>query len=157
MINTIIILCAKYLVVLAPAIVLYYAWKADMGERKHLALFALISFPLTYVVAKIGSMLYYDPRPFVVTQVPPLITHLADNGFPSDHALILGAFAALFLFFNKKVSLVLWAIAFAVSLARVLAGVHHVIDVVASMVIALAVTSLVYVCFKLWKPDILPR
>ena len=148
---TLIVFCAKYLFLVAPLIALWYLLRTTKGERAQIVVLALVSFPLSYAAAKVASMLYENPRPFVVIHVAPLVAHAADNGFPSDHALILSAFAALFMFFNKKASVVLWLIAIIVSVARVFAGVHHPIDVVGSMLIALAATSLAYIGLRKLK------
>ena len=55
----------------------------------------VISLPLTYVLGVIARSLYFNPRPFMVSGVEPLISHAADNGFPSDHTLLLASIASL--------------------------------------------------------------
>ena len=106
---------------------------------------AVIALPLTYIVAKIISNFYYDPRPFVVGQFTPLLPHAADNGFPSDHTLLSSAVAAVIFFFHRKLGAFLFVVAFMVGMARVFAGIHHSVDIFGSMVIALVVTYFVYV------------
>ena len=102
-------------------------------------LLAVIILPLTYVVAKIGSHLYFDPRPFVVMHVHPLIPHIADNGFPSDHELISAAFASILFVFNKKWGIVAFVLAILIGYSRVYTLVHHPLDIVGSFVISIVV------------------
>lgn len=142
--NSLIIFGAKYLIVVLVVIALAYFVKQSREKQKQLAVFALIALPATYVVAKIASLLYYNPRPFVVENFTPLISHIADNGFPSDHTLLSSAVASVVYYFDKKVGAVLFVLALLVGAARVLAGVHHVVDILGSFVIAIVVSLLVY-------------
>lgn len=142
--DTLIIFIAKDLFLLAVIIAGIYFLRENRRVQKQMLLLAVLAFPISYLVAKIGSHLYYDPRPFVVTHIAPLIPHAADNGFPSDHALLLATLAAFLTVFNKKAGAVLWVIALLVGAARVLAGVHHPIDIIGSFIIGIAVTYLAW-------------
>ncbi|MDD5396570.1 MAG: phosphatase PAP2 family protein [Candidatus Moranbacteria bacterium] len=142
--ENIIIFGAKYLIyvlLLAAAVVVF---KMDKENKKKFLVFAVITLPVAYVLAKISSLVYYDPRPFVVGNFSPLIFHVADNGFPSDHTLLSATVAATVCFFNKKAGVALFVLAALVGGARVLAGVHHVADIVGSMVIAIVVSYFIY-------------
>lgn len=121
-----------------PAIILgAYFFLQPRASWVRLALFAIPAGLLTYGLGLLGNHLYFDPRPFVVGHFTPLLPHAPDNGFPSDHALLVSAFAAVGMFWNKWLGIALWAIAILVAAARVYVGLHHPIDVVASMVCAL--------------------
>lgn len=104
--------------------------------RKEVLAFAIISLPIIYIAAKIGSLLYFAPRPFVIENFTPLIPHAADNGFPSDHTLLAGAIASIIFLYNKKIGAVLFMLAFLVGISRVLVGVHHFTDIAGSIVIS---------------------
>ena len=94
---------------------------------------------LSYVFAQIGGLLYYDPRPFAVGHFEPLVPHVADNGFPSDHALLAAALVALVTLVDIRLALPFALLAIVIDWARVGVGLHHVIDVVGSSVfVALA-------------------
>jgi undecaprenyl-diphosphatase len=97
-----------------------------------------------YAVAKIISLFYYSTLPFVEGNFTPLIPHEADNGFPSDHTLLGAGISSVIYFFNKKVSAVLWALTLIVGISRVYAGVHHPVDIVGSIIVALAATVIIY-------------
>jgi len=85
-----------------------------------------------------------SPRPFVVQPVKPLVPSDTDNGFPSDHTLLSMAVAGVVVAYRRKWGIALLLLAALVGTARVLAHVHHPIDVIGSAVIALTVTFLVY-------------
>lgn len=137
----VIIFGAKYLYLAIVAVALWYVWQQPSEKRFRIILCACIALPLTYVVAKLMSSLYYDPRPFVVGNFTPLLPHAPDNGFPSDHTLLSAAVAAVIFFFYRKLGLALFIIAFLVGMARVAAGIHHTIDILGSIVIAFSVTA----------------
>ncbi|MBX4198719.1 undecaprenyl-diphosphatase [Candidatus Parcubacteria bacterium] len=146
--NTIAIFCAKYLFIASALIVGIYWLRADRKIKKSLAIFGIITLPLAYMVAKIASHFYYDPRPFVVSGIAPLIQHAADNGFPSDHTLLVAALAAVMTYFDRKWAIWLWIITLAVASARVYVGVHHTLDVSASILISLLSAAVVYLLGK---------
>jgi undecaprenyl-diphosphatase len=134
--NVIIILLAKYLYLLVIVIALLLFWNFKSDRKKIFTLF-LISFPLAYLLLILAGQVYYDPRPFVVGHFTPLIAHQPDNGFPSDHMILVSAIAMLFFFYRRRASLWLWFLAIIVGLARVMSGVHHLTDILGSMVIAI--------------------
>ena len=142
------IVSAKYLF-LAPIVILgMYVLRQKWSAKKPMILFALPALILTYAVGVAGNHLYFDPRPFVVGHFTPLVAHAPDNGFPSDHTLLVSAIAAIGFCWNKKLGAVLAALALIIAAARVAVGLHDPIDVVASMAIAVVVTSAVFLVFR---------
>lgn len=133
--DTIIIIIAKYLVFVAAAIAILYFLKQTRPKQKEILIFAVILLPLSYIAAKLISRFYFDPRPFVAGNFTPLLGHAADNGFPSDHTLLGAAIAFAIFHFNKKLGLLLLCLAILVGVARVLAGVHHALDIAGSLII----------------------
>lgn len=135
--NSIIIFAASYLYILALAVAVVFFLVQPRKIQKNMVVCGVIVAPLAYLLSRIAAFFYYDPRPFVVGHFIPLIAHVADNGFPSDHVLLTGAVAAILWFYNKKLSGILWLLAVLIGAARVLAGVHHVTDIAGSVVIVL--------------------
>lgn len=111
-------------------------------------MFALPSLLLAYLLALFVCHFYFDPRPFVVNNFTPLIPHAPDNGFPSDHALLVASIAIIGTYINRKLGIVLWILAVLVGIGRVYVGVHHAIDVVGSFLIAILATSVVYFTYR---------
>ncbi len=132
-----IVLCAKYLVALPVAVFLFFLIKGAQRRKHRFMWLSVIALPLAYTIARIAGHLYDNARPFVVGHFTPLVPHISDNGFPSDHTLIAATIAMIVLYFNRSWGIALWGIAILIGTARVLAGVHHMLDIIASMVIAI--------------------
>lgn len=88
---------------------------------------------------------WFEPRPFVTLHgVTMLLAHPADNSFPSDHAVIAGALAVGTLLFARRWGIVAVIVAVLLAFARVFAGMHYPIDVLAGLAIG-AVVALILV------------
>jgi undecaprenyl-diphosphatase len=134
---------ARYLFLAAPLGALVFFLRQPRSKQKEIVIFSLISLPLIYVLALLASHLYFDARPFIVGHFTPLIPSSTDNGFPSDHMLLVSAVASIVVCFNRRVGIILWSIAVCVGLSRVYVGVHHLVDILGSAGISLGVTSFV--------------
>jgi undecaprenyl-diphosphatase len=146
--STVFIFGAKYLFIVSLIIGVIYFLRQPRQTQINMLKLAIVSLPLIYLVAVVAGHVYYNPRPFVVGHFIPLIPHVADNGFPSDHALLVSAIAIIVTLFSKRVGILLWIIAAAVAISRVYVGIHHVADVIGSAVIATAVTLAVFYWMK---------
>ena len=80
----------------------------------------------------------------------PLIAHSNDNGFPSDHTLLSSLLGFAILPFAPIAGLVTLLIALLIGTARVLAFVHHPIDIIASFVFSGAAVLISYYSVKLY-------
>jgi len=136
--DSIIVFAAKYPVYISAVIALAYFFKQPRAKQKEIFIFAAILLPFSYIIAKIASLFFFDPRPFVVGNFSPLIPHAPDNGFPSDHTLLGAAIALAIFHFNKKLGGLLLLLALLTGLARVAAGVHHIVDIAGSIAIVMA-------------------
>jgi undecaprenyl-diphosphatase len=127
--NSVIIFCAAYLYLIV-IIGFGIAWISTTKDRKiQFILMAIVAGAIAYILSRIASRLYFDPRPFVTEHVKPLIAHVADNGFPSDHALLTMTLTAITYFFNKKVALGMLTLSIIIGIARVLAKIHSPLDI----------------------------
>lgn len=142
MINTLIVLVAKYLFGASILGALYAWFYAKSEDRKRMLILSMITLPLSFVIARILNSFIDDPRPFVVLNVQPLIVHSSDNGFPSDHTLISMTFAAIVYVVNKKWGIILTVVALLVGTSRILALVHNPLDIFGSIVIAIVSASI---------------
>ena len=148
--DTLIIFVAEYLIWVIPAAALVYLFVSK--EWKRLGILAAASLALAYAAGKVAGLLWYNPRPFVSDGVTPLFTHAANNGFPSDHMLMGATIAAIVFVYNRTLGVALWALALAVGLARVAAGIHHLVDLAGSIIIAVVVVAVAeYVCSRFIK------
>ncbi len=137
-----------YLVVLGiAAVFLFVRYRARWRE---LAAAALVIGVVAFALAKLGAHFIDDPRPFLVAHTAPLIPSATDNGFPSDHTLLLGTVAAVVTVAAPLPGLIFWALAGVVGLARVYAGVHHVLDIAGSLVMVAAALAVYAGVRRLW-------
>lgn len=135
--ESIIILFARYLIVIPILLIIMFFLSETNKNRKRIFIYALIAGIISLWIAFICGQIYSNPRPFVVLGVEPLIPHSPVNGFPSNHVLLSATISAVLFLFSKKLSLVSWIVTILVGLGRVLALVHHSLDVVASVVISI--------------------
>lgn len=138
-----IIFGAKYLYLFEVALFAGYFFVSSNQRKRTMTFLSAIYLPIAYVVAKMISLVYVDPRPFVSDHVIPLISHAPDNGFPSDHALFGGAIASIIFVYNKRLGVIAWAMALLIGASRVFAGVHHWVDILGSVLIAIGTMEVV--------------
>lgn len=127
--NSIIIFCAQYLFLFVIAAILVALYLEKKENRLRFFATIILAGIIAFILSRIAGKLYYDPRPFVREHVKPLIKHIADNGFPSDHALLTGTLTAVAYFFNKKVFVVMLVLSVLVALGRVLSKLHSPLDI----------------------------
>jgi undecaprenyl-diphosphatase len=154
--HSLITFVGKYFIVLS--IVVAVAFWLRLGTKKKIALGwrVVVGGVLAEGLAQIASRLYYDTRPFVTEHVVPLIAHAADNGFPSDHALLASFLGFVVLCYSRKVGLLLLLVAILIGWARVAAHIHHPIDIIGSFLIAALSVAIVESgahLYKKWRPD----
>ena len=132
-----IVFAAKYLIIVPILFVAIEYLRYDPDERRCLLRRGLIAATLAIVFAKVGGALYFEPRPFVAHHFTPLISHEADNAFPSDHTLL--AFTCGFLLFGfiPHLSVFTLMTAALIAFARIRSGLHSPLDIGASIVMAL--------------------
>jgi undecaprenyl-diphosphatase len=139
-----IILTASYLYFMTVAVALVAWVRSSRSVKLQLLKLSVLTFPLALVLAQLAGVLYYDPRPFVLEHIRPLIAHAADNGFPSDHTLLCMTVAAVIWVYHRRTGILLGLVGVAVGSARVLAHVHHTVDIVGSTLIGVLATTIVW-------------
>jgi undecaprenyl-diphosphatase len=129
------IFAANYLVFIEAAVgalvLIGLLYRRPRGTIVRWAVAVCLMLVVAYVAAQIGGALYDDPRPFV-GHFKPLIAHSADNGFPSDHALMAASIVGAVALIRLLWSFLLVPLAAIVEWARVGAGIHHPADVIGS-------------------------
>ncbi|MCX6779910.1 MAG: phosphatase PAP2 family protein [Candidatus Magasanikbacteria bacterium] len=130
------IFIAQYLIFIIIAVGVAFFLHRPSAEKKEILVFSFITLPIIFIISRICAALYFNPRPFVDNQFLALIPHKPNNGFPSDHTLLASAVAMIIWHFNRKLGSVLMISALLVGLARVYVGVHHYLDIFASLAIS---------------------
>jgi membrane-associated phospholipid phosphatase len=122
-----------------------------------------LPFGLTLVVALVARFgaveairaVIHRPRPYVAHPEIHALFSDASWSFPSGHATFFFALATWAYFFDKRLGVMLYAGATLVSLARVVAGVHYLSDVVAGALLGVGVAWLVrYLGRAVYKKDL---
>lgn len=135
--DSIIVFGAKYLFLAVIVLWLVAWWQASKFHKKQLIWSSFFAVIIAAILDKIASKLYYDPRPFVSHHVTPLVSHAADNGFPSEHTLFSMTIAATIFFFRPKLGIAAMTVALLVGISRVAAKVHSPIDIAFGLLIGL--------------------
>lgn len=108
--------------------------------RRHGVLAALPTAAVlgsAFLLGLLTAVLHPEHRPFQDHRLHLLITHDPGQSFPSDHATAAFACAvAAVLLLSRGWGLVLFTLAAAAAVARVAAGVHYPVDVLASLLVA---------------------
>lgn len=99
---------------------------------------------LALAIDQMINFLVFRPRPFTVMKVKLLISHFANNSFPSTHTIMSFASAATLFFNSHKLGKHALFIAGFVGLSRVYIGVHYPTDVIAGIIIGLTSAFVVH-------------
>ncbi len=83
-----------------------------------------------------------------LAHVEVLLHCASDSSFPSDHAMIAGAFAAGLFLLNRRLGLVALLLALLLAFARVYVGVHYPSDVAGGLAIGAAIGTLVVLALR---------
>jgi undecaprenyl-diphosphatase len=136
--HTILLFIAKYLIFIVALIAAGYWLTVPAKEKIRLAVYGVIAGVVTFILMKVGSALFYDPRPFVAHHIVPLYPHGNDNGFPSDHTAFSAIIAIIIYSASKRLGIALFVLAVLIGISRVIGHIHSPIDIVGSLVFALA-------------------
>lgn len=137
---------------LTPAILafaLIVAWfaerDAELRVRQQVgALVALSSMGLSGLVVFIANMFYFRPRPFAELDVNLLFYEPTDSSFPANSAAAAFGIAFGIWGVNRRIGWFAIGVAGSYGLARVYAGVHYPLDILAGATIAASVTFAVF-------------
>jgi undecaprenyl-diphosphatase len=105
------------------------------------------------IMISVIAQLYSDARPFVSrTDTRLLISHAADNGFPSEHATVSFAVAGTLIWWRRSIGFLAIFLASLIGFARVFVGVHWPSDVAAGAAIGIVTGALAAQTVSWWTP-----
>lgn len=151
--HLIIIFLASYLHFIIVGITILFLFFLHGKARFNFVKVLLVSLGAVFIISRSLNKFIISPRPFVHEKFSPLIFHIPDNGFPSEHTLLVITLALSVYYFNKKVGILLLILGVLVGVGRILAGVHHLLDILGSIIISICVVSSVYIFLKRFSMD----
>ena len=151
---------SDYLMPIALALMLIFMWFIDRDPevrvQRQLGVFvALAAMALSNSVVFILNFFYFRPRPFVDVDVSLLFYKPTDSSFPSNAVAAVFGLAFGIWGVNRRLGWFAIVAAGLYGLARVYAGVHYPLDILAGAAIAAVVTFLVFRLRDLLMPVLL--
>lgn len=111
------------------------------GQKEKIKLLFLAFFAALFARYAIASPLHHlfiRPRPFVDHVVNQLIPYdAAKSSFPSGHACFFFGLSTIIYFWNRPLGIIFYIFSFIISIARIYAGVHYLVDVLAGALIGI--------------------
>ena len=128
------------------------ATKAERHRHQLGVFVGMSATALASLTVLIINVLYSRPRPFVDLDVSMLFYQPTDPSFPSNGTAAAFALAAAGWGVNRRVGYFMLAAAGLYGFARVYAGVHYPLDVIAGALIGMVVAFLVFKLKDLLEP-----
>ena len=127
---------ANYLVYFIVFFLLLFLLK--LKKNWWMVLKAIISAVIArFVIVEIIRWIHPRPRPFIAENINLLVDKVNQFAFPSGHAAFCFGLATIVYFYNKKIGILFFLLAFLVSVARVFVGVHWPLDVLAGALVGI--------------------
>jgi membrane-associated phospholipid phosphatase len=140
--------------IIVVALILFFVHDKDWKRRRYVVwleevLVIAMATTGTWLTAVTIKALTYFPRPFVTfPMVHPLVIETPYTSFPSGHAAVFFALAMSVYHYHKKLGYFFFFCATLISFARVIAGVHYPIDIIAGAVIGISMAHLSTIFFQ---------
>jgi undecaprenyl-diphosphatase len=142
------VIAAQYLIFVVGLIAVIATVLSEKATRNNIIKLVILSFGIAFLIAYITGRFYYDTRPFVIDHIKPLMPHQPDNGFPSDYTLAAIVTAAVIFVYRHKLGILLAVLGVFIGIARIAARLHHPIDIVGSILIAVVATGCAWMILK---------
>lgn len=146
-INSVIRIFAKWPAVVAMLSAIIFFWRE---YRHHAPKFwseltsTTITVFLAWAVSGILKLIVHAPRPFVEKGIENQFMVQSHTSFPSGHATIFFALATIIFMYSKRTGIMLYCFAIVIATARVVAGIHYPIDVVAGALIGIGIALILH-------------
>ena len=116
-----------------------FIWQA-LGKRIKEVSLVFVGGVSAWLLAQILKAIFAMPRPFIaLPDVHLLINETGFDSFPSGHATFFAALAISIYFYHKHFGIILGIFALLIGLARIIAGIHFPVDILAGYLLGIAV------------------
>lgn len=133
-IDKLIINYLPYIFILIILITFIYGLIKKDSKIRFYSINTAIFLAINLIVAAFLSAIFYLPRPFVKYKFTPLLPHVDDSSFPSDHATETMSIATGLYPLNKILGVTLIILSVIVGFAKVYAGHHSFMDIINSYI-----------------------
>jgi len=122
---------------------LYWTFKEKNNEKKENILFIFYSVVVWLILNTFLKLFIFEHRPEWI--IKPILSHVPDNSFPSDHATVSFAFlSALYLFGYKKTFRFFLSFVILMNFARIAGGIHWFFDIIVGMLLWIVAAFIIY-------------
>lgn len=142
------------LIYLSFGLLLLLALKGGIAEKKS-ALLIILGIPLAVIIIKLIHIFYFEPRPFIAFNFPPVVPESADAAFPSRHASISAVLAFAYFYYRSKWAPLYLFFMIWIGFGRIFAGVHYPLDVLGGFATGFISILLAVLIKKLLKKTVL--
>lgn len=104
------------------------------AKEKKAFLFIIAGVIFAELLIKITHIFFFESRPFITFNFTPLISHVPDAAFPSEHTAITATLAFAYLFCKSKFSKLFLLFMLWVGFARIYVGVHYPLDILGGII-----------------------
>ena len=148
-VDTFFIFCSVYLPLIFVGISFLYIYKKNGLAEVFFGIFVIFA---AYILGFMLKLIFGVNRPFVISGTQPLFLPLDLYSFPSLHATVLSSFVVLFAYFFRKSLWVSIPVVALVLTARVVSGVHTVVDMIFGVLFGLLVAAIILLLRRIAKP-----
>src|SRR3989338_4151514 len=143
MINAIAITMSEYFFFIPLVVGGVYFLLQNREVKKNMLILSVVALQLTVLLMFVLNSVYQNPRPDIVLHFSPFFAnHFASNGFPSSHTTLMTLIAGVLYVSNKKIGIFLFIVTLLSAFSRVYLGLHHTVDIIAGIFLAIVVTAI---------------
>lgn len=123
---------AEYLIFIVIIVALLVFLKNRQGVLQ-----LIISLSIGVIAIKTLDLVFYEPRPFLIFNIIPLVRQPIEGSFPSMHTAILTIMAFSFIKAKRKFGQMMLIPVVWTGFARIYTGVHYPLDILGGAIVGI--------------------
>jgi len=146
----VIFLADKFGLILLFGLIYYLFTHKDKKKDVRDVVVVLSAAILAWLISHVIKYIVASPRPFLaLPDINQLIEHGGNDSFPSGHATFFSALATAIYFYHKRLGILYGLGALIIGIARVVAGIHWPIDILAGYILGGIIGAGTYYAYRL--------